>query len=119
MPDKSLTRAEIAENRKNLRFVKPWLNHRGLNQRELAERMTISEPTVSKWLAGTQSMTVAQFHQIAAILDAKPEELMFAPPAKERATRYRRLAELAGALSDEDLERVLEYGRLLTSRPAP
>lgn len=103
VPDKALTPDEIDRNRKLLRHVKPWLKHRDLTQRRLADLLDVSEPTVSKWLNGKQAMTVAQFQAVASLVNATPEEMMLPPDRSPRALRYRDLARIAGRLSDQQL----------------
>lgn len=107
MPDKALTPAEIDLNRKSVAGLRTWLKRSEYNQRLLAEALDVSEATVSKWLSGKQSMTTAQFCQIAGILGAEPEELMAGPEQRARSARYARLAKLAGQMTDEQL-RALE-----------
>lgn len=83
----------------------------------MADALGLSEPTISKWLRGQVSVTVAQFGQIAAFLDAQPEELLNAPPAADRARRYRRIAEVAQKMPDDALEEWLALGRRLAEAP--
>lgn len=113
MPDKSLTDQDRRLNMQMLTHVKEWLQYRRLSQRSLAEALGVSEPTVSKWLNGGVGMSVAQFTKIAALLDAKPEDLLDSPPNEGRASRYRKIAEIAQDIPDEALEEWLALGRRL------
>ena len=113
MPDKDLTPEEIARNKVALRYLKAWLRFRDINQRELADRLQMSEPQVSKWLRGLVPMTLAQFTQIAALLDTQPDDLLFPPPAEGKGRRYRRAAEIAQNLPDDLLEHWLAVGRAM------
>lgn len=116
MPDKPLTPEQIAHNKRLLTYVKAWLRFRDKSQRELADALNLSEPTISKWLRGHVSVTVAQFSDIARFLDASPEELLNAPPSAGKARRYRQIAEVAQAMPDEALEEWLALGRRLAGK---
>ena len=102
--DKKLTPEEQEQNRVALRHVRAWLDYRGMTQRRLADLMGMSEPAVSKWLQGKQAMSVAQFVQVAQLLDAKPEELLFAPSDRARANRYRQIAQGIEKMTDAELD---------------
>jgi transcriptional regulator with XRE-family HTH domain len=119
MPDKDLTPEEIARNKRPLTHVKAWLKFRDRTQRNLAEALNLSEPTISKWLGGHVSVTVAQFSEIASFLDAQPEEIMSAPPSAAKARRYRRIAEVAQEMPNDALEEWLALGRRLAGRSKP
>lgn len=106
MPDKSLTPHEAEQNRNALQHVKAWLKFRDMTQRRLADHLGMSEPAVSKWLRGKQAMSVAQFVRVAALLDARPDELLFAPTERVKASRYNKLAEGLDQLTDAQLAAV-------------
>jgi transcriptional regulator with XRE-family HTH domain len=114
MPDKPMTDAERRLNMQMLTHVKEWLQYRKRSQRQLAEALEVSEPTVSKWLRGGVGMSVAQFTKIAAFLDAQPEDLLEAPPGEGRAARYRKIAEVAQEIPEDALEEWLALGRRLS-----
>lgn len=116
MPDKVLSEVEISLNREALRHLPAWLRFRRLSQHEIAERLGVSDPTVSKWLQGKQSMTVAQFFAIARILNAGPEEVLFPPPPNGAAERYREIAEIVEDMSAEDLQAYVTIGRSLQNK---
>jgi len=116
MPDKPMSPEEIERNQNTLRYIKPWLRHREMTQRRLAELMGVSEPTVSKWLRGVVTMSVGQFTQIAQILDAKPEDLLFAPDEQGAAARYREAAELVKAMTKEELQAWISVGKAITKK---
>jgi transcriptional regulator with XRE-family HTH domain len=116
MPDKPMTPAEIEANRRLLTYVRAWLKIRNMNQRELAEALHVSEPTISKWLKGTVAVTVAQFNQIATVLELQPEQLLMAPPDADRARRYARIAEVARSMPEDALEEWLSLGKRLSGR---
>lgn len=115
MPDRPLSPEEIAANLRLLTHVKDWLNFRDVNQRGLADGLGVSEPTVSKWLRGTQPMSAAQFVKIAEFLDATPEQLLSAPPDAPRAARYQKIAEVAQDMPEDALDEWLSLGRRLSS----
>jgi transcriptional regulator with XRE-family HTH domain len=119
MPDKPMTPEEILRNKRLLTHVKAWLRFRDKTQRNLAEALDVSEPSVSKWLRGKGPVTVAQFVQIAQFLDAEPEELLNAPPDADKARRYRRIAEVARDMPDDALEAWLSLGKQLATRSKP
>lgn len=116
MPDKVLSESEARLNREALRHIPAWLRLRDLTQRDLAERMSVSEATVSKWLQGKQSMTVAQFVAISRILGASPEEALMPPQDTGAAYRYREIAEIVDSLSPEDLAAFVAIGRSLQKK---
>jgi len=113
MPDKMLSESEIGLNREALRHIPAWLRLRSLTQRDLAERMGVSEATVSKWLQGKQSMTVAQFVAISRILGAAPEEALMPPPDAAVVYKYKEIAEIVDTLSSDDLAAFVAIGRSL------
>jgi transcriptional regulator with XRE-family HTH domain len=118
MPDKPLSPADIAANRALLMHLREWLTYRNVSQRAFAERLETSEASVSKWLKGTQAMTLAQFSKIAALLGASPSELLLAPPRRAKAERYERVGNVARDMPDDALEEWLALGRRLTGKPA-
>lgn len=113
MPDKPFTPAQIAENVSALRYIPDWLRLRGMTQRTVAERMGVSEPTISKWLRGSQVMSLAQFMMLARILNAEPEDLMNAPPANGLGDVYREVHHVISDMDRETLEHWLAIGRQL------
>lgn len=113
MPDKVLTEAERKANQRPLTFVKDWLRFRGQTQRKLAETLGVSEGNVSKWLKGTQPVTIAHFTAIAVFLNAEPAELLAAPPDRDQSIRYRKIAEVAKDIPPEALDEWLALGKRL------
>ncbi len=117
MPDKILTPAEILRNKEALRYLPAWLRFRDLTQGQLAERMSVSEATISKWLQGKQRMSVGQLVTIAQILDT-PWETMFEPPGEEgKGSRYKELAQAAQGLDDEGLAALSAVARSMARAP--
>jgi len=113
MPDKQLSSEEMQRNKAPLRYVKDWLIFREQSQRRVAEAVGVSEATVSKWLKGSQAVTVAQFSAIAKFLDADPTELMSSPPDRKKAAIYRMVGQVAQDLPSDALEEWLAIGRRL------
>ena len=118
MPDKPVTQDEIARAQVALRHVPAWLRYRELTQAALAERMDVSEPTVSKWLQGKQRMAIAQLVLIAQILETPWETLFEPPPGDGTGSRYKALAEAAQGLTNEQLDNLVNTARLMV-RPGP
>lgn len=46
-------------------FVRQALAHAGISQAELARRTGVSEPTVSQWVKGTRTPSMASMKKIA------------------------------------------------------
>ena len=107
MPDKKLTPVQIAANLRMVGRITDWLAFRGYTQVKLADSLSVSKATISKWLAGTQGMSVAQFLDIAHFIDCAPEELLIHPTQREKAGRYRQLAEALRDMSDDRFDAVV------------
>ena len=118
MPDKRLTAAEISQNRDILRFVRLWIIFRGTTQKRVAEELGVSQATVSKWLAGRQTISAAQFVTLCRLLSAAPEDVLSGPPLVEngRAVQWRRLADLTASLSSEQLDVLIAMGEQLARK---
>lgn len=116
MKEKQLTPEEIAKNRHTLRFVKSWMKLRKITQRKLAEDLSMSEPSVSKWLNGKVNMTLSQFVRVAEILEAHPEELLFDPAEKDKAQKYKEAAELAENLAPDAFEAWIAAGNAMRKK---
>lgn len=110
MADKDLTPAEIEANRHFVRFVPAWIRHRKLTQAKVADKMGVSEGTMSKWLAGKQGMLNAQLWALCQILNIGPEEIVCAPGDTETPQKLRRAAKLLDKLPDDKADRWLTIG---------
>jgi transcriptional regulator with XRE-family HTH domain len=119
MADKQMTPEQIARNRALMAPVKAALKAHGFNQRFVADKLNVSEPTVSKWLSGRQSMSYEQFRSVAALIGAKPTDLMGGVEDNARLTRYEALAKLAAEMTDEQLAALEAIARQLAARPKP
>ncbi|MBR0649534.1 helix-turn-helix transcriptional regulator [Roseomonas terrae] len=104
MADKSLSAEEIERNHRFAAPLRAWMKRSKHNQKYIAEQLNVSEPTVSKWLSGKQTMSVPTFMAIAGLLGARPEEALGGPEYRERAARYQKLSEIVARLSDEQLK---------------
>ncbi len=51
------------------------INDSGLKKRYIAERIGVSEQTLSSMIAGKRKITVDEFFGICQVLNKKPEEL--------------------------------------------
>ncbi|GBR55507.1 hypothetical protein AA18889_0180 [Acetobacter senegalensis DSM 18889] len=116
MKEKQLTKDEIAKNRHTLRFVKPWMKLRGLTQRKLSEKLGMSEPSVSKWLNGKVNMTLSQFTKVAELLNTNPEDLLFDPKEKDKASKYKEVAELAESLEPAAFHAWIAAGKAMRKK---
>jgi transcriptional regulator with XRE-family HTH domain len=111
MPDKPLTSIEIERNRNLLRPLTLWLKLRKVTQRQLAEALSVSEGSVSKWLSGTQQMNLSQFQAIAAILKSDPFELLRAPGEAGSAQADKDVVALTQVMTPEQLRLWIKLGR--------
>jgi transcriptional regulator with XRE-family HTH domain len=110
---------EIAARRGQLRYLTVWLRYREVSQRWLAERLGVSEATVSKWIGGTQAMSVAQLATVAQLLDCEPYELLWSPHETAKSKRYKEFAEILDSLSPSDLDHYIAIGRSIAKRDQP
>ena len=116
MPDPVLTSDEIDRNRKMVRHLKNWFLYRGLTQERIANNLGVSQGSLSKWLKGTQSMSVGHFTALAALLSAEPHQLLFPPDAPEAAAAYQRATGILSLLDEKGLEQWLGVGEAMATR---
>jgi transcriptional regulator with XRE-family HTH domain len=109
-----LSPTEIAKNRVLMKHARAWIKHLSLTQSKIAERMGVSEPTVSKWLDGKQPMTTAQLTDLLKILDIPIEAFLSPPGDNERALIVKRLLNLARDITAEELTAIES---LISRRP--
>ena len=57
--------------------IQGWRIHRGVTQKELAERLGISEPTYIKYEKDPALMKVRMVHDISVILDIDSKDIIF------------------------------------------
>lgn len=104
MADKKLSPEEIARNLEIIRFARAWMKIAGLTQSRIAEIMQVSEPTVSKWLNGKQTMSGSQIVQLTEILEISVQALLTEPGDKEGALRVARMLAMARFITNEDMD---------------
>jgi transcriptional regulator with XRE-family HTH domain len=115
MPGKMLSPDEIAKNRAVMRYARDWIKHLQLTQSRIAASMGVSEPTMSNWLAGKQSMSTAQLIELVRHLGISIEAFLTAPGDKKSAQRVVRLLNLAQNITDDELTAI----ESLVSRKSP
>lgn len=117
MTEKGLSPEQEEYNRQILRFVRPWMRFRKLSQRAIADGLGLSEATVSKWLNGRQTITIAQFTALCQLLSAAPEEVLCGSPHDfHDGNLMRRLAELSQQLTDEQLRAMIAVGEQFANK---
>lgn len=81
---------------------------RRMSQDDLADILGTDRETISKYENGVHEMGITTFIQIARALEMNPAELLPEDPEDRRKQNGRdRLNEIAGKLSERDLELVL------------
>lgn len=65
---------------KQRHFIREWRTHRGLNQEQLAERIEISRPQLSKIENSTREADLALLERIAEALMTDPASLIMRDP---------------------------------------
>ncbi len=101
-----LSAEEVAKNRQIMRYGRAWIKFLSLTQSKIAILMNVSEPTVSNWLSGKQSMSTAQLVELSEKLGIDVATFLTAPGDKAQAVRVRRLIALAQSITDDELSAV-------------
>lgn len=101
-----LSPEEVAKNRLVMRYARDWIKHLSLTQSKMAALMNVSEPSMSNWLAGKQSMTTAQLTEFVDKLGISIEALLTPPGDAASATRVRQLLTLAQDITDDELSAI-------------
>ena|GEM_PF-2149809 len=65
-------------------MLKEWRTYRGLSQYKLSERSGVDRNTIIALEAGKQPPRTGTMARLAAALDARPYELVAAPPVLDR-----------------------------------
>lgn len=65
-------------------YIREWIAHRGLEQRQVAERMGIEPGTVSKLIRGNMRLTIEYLANFADALDVSVSDLFRHPDAPSR-----------------------------------
>ena len=73
------TMATIRKGARLHYYIKEWMEHLGLSDQDLANRMGVSRTTVWKRYSEQQRLSPAKVAQIAEALDRHPNELLFPP----------------------------------------
>lgn len=66
---------------KQRHFIREWRKHRGLNQEQLAERLGISRPQLSKIEKGSRKYDQAFLELAAEVLRCEPADLIVRDPS--------------------------------------
>lgn len=90
-----------------------WLRLRGLRQRDLARALAVSDATVSNWIRGNQSMSVAQLRRIAAFLGATESDLLVDPAECALPAKVEQTLKLMDSLGPDQWDAVLTMARAL------
>lgn len=68
---KKLSRADIA-----CRVLKSAQMRKGLTQSDLAKRLCVTQPVVSRWLKNCYSMRVSEFDLLCKTLSVNPNDIL-------------------------------------------
>jgi len=90
-------------------FIREWIEHLGLDQKRVAERMDVTEPTVSRLLSGKRKMTLNYLFAFADALNVPVSNLYRDPETPSRE-------ELLSKLSDHEFSEVLDFADYLVAK---
>lgn len=65
---------------KQRHYIKEWRKHRGLSQEQLAERLGVSRPQITKFEKNTRQPDLAELEVLAEILRCEPADLIMRDP---------------------------------------
>ncbi len=94
-----------------------------ITQKALAEKVSLSESTVSKWVNGTNAIPTNQYKKIARTL-GRPDDFLIAPPLDPFSSSTHRirktLMSVADSLDPDQLEAWINNGisRLISNQVA-
>lgn len=100
---------KIGSKRPQRLFIREWIEHLGLDQKRLAERMDVTEPTVSRLLSGKRKMTLDYLFGFADALNVPVSNLYRDPDMPSRE-------ELLSRLSDREFGEVLDFADYLVAK---
>lgn len=63
--------------------IREWRLRRFLNQQELAEKVGVSNNTISAWEKGIKAPTLKHMRALAAALGINPEQIILPPKGQE------------------------------------
>lgn len=69
----------IGPKRKRRVFLAAWRDHRGLTQKQLGERLGVTDMTVSRWETGGALLNTSVMAALAEALDIEPQDLFRSP----------------------------------------
>lgn len=99
-----------------LRHLPAWAARTGLNQAQIADRLQVSQGTVSKWFRGAQGMSVEQFQRLAEVCGVTPLDLLLEPPSPGEPPRSHRLLHALALLSGPEADQVIAIAESLASK---
>ena len=102
---------EIRENvKKNLGY---YLSLRGISQKELSERLSVSQSAVTNWIKGKNSPDIETVAQICNVLEISVIDLFGADitkePSPDSSSNTEKMLSTFLKLNEEGQERVLQY----------
>lgn len=98
-----------------LEHLREWLKLRSISQREVAAALSVSEATVSAWIAGKQRMSVGQLRQIAVLLQASPGDLLEPPNTLKLSEKVENTLSLMAQLDDAEWDAVMANARMIAA----
>lgn len=99
--------SRIGRRRPYRLFIREWMEHRGLDNRRIAERMDCTEGTVSKLLNDDMRMTTDWLARFAYALDVEVADLYRDPSAPTQA-------DLLRGVPEDDLPTVMRILKTFT-----
>lgn len=90
-------------------YIREWLRHLGIRQKEVAERVGMSEAELSRKLNAIRGIDMDWLYRIAEVIAVRPEQLLRPPPDE---------GDLMGIfyeLNDAELRDVAAYARFRLS----
>ena len=63
-----------------MRNADRWREHKGVTQRQMAEKVGVSEPTISKWFNSKASPKLLQLAELAEVLKIPLQVFIFSHP---------------------------------------
>lgn len=79
-----VTRQKVPLIRKSARrhlYIEEWMEHRGLGDEKLANRLEVARETVTRWRGQQHRLNPDKIAAIAKALDCEPEDL-WRPPSR-------------------------------------
>lgn len=71
----------IGQKRKLHLYVKEWMDHRGLSDERVANRLGVARETIFRWRTEQHRLNPEKLAQLAAALDMEPQEF-YRPPGQ-------------------------------------